>query len=136
MSSANTLRIESPLVNLSGDAPERPRERIVAAARDLFYRHGIRAVGVDAIAEAAATNKMTLYRHFPSKDALIAAYLESVAQDAEGCWNATAQEHTGDPMGHLNAWLAEVGMFKLSDRGCAFANAAAELAETDHPGRR
>ena len=52
-----------------------PRERILAAARDLFYRHGIRAVGVEAIAEAAATNKMTLYRHFGSKDELIAAYV-------------------------------------------------------------
>jgi AcrR family transcriptional regulator len=41
-----------------------PRERIIAAARDLFYRQGIRAVGVDAIAEAAGTNNMTLYRHF------------------------------------------------------------------------
>ncbi len=45
-----------------------PRDRILAAAADLFYRHGIRAVGVEAIAEAARTNKMTLYRHFPSKD--------------------------------------------------------------------
>ena len=45
-----------------------PRERIIAVAADLFYRHGIRAVGVEAIAEAAGTNKMTLYRHFVSKD--------------------------------------------------------------------
>ena len=44
-----------------------PRERILAAARELFYRRGIHAVGVDAIAEAAGTNKMTLYRHFASK---------------------------------------------------------------------
>ena len=43
-----------------------PRERILAVAADLFYRHGIRAVGVEAIAEAAGTNKMTLYRHFAS----------------------------------------------------------------------
>ena len=45
-----------------------PRERILAAASDLFYRQGIRAVSVEAIAEAAGTNKMTLYRHFESKD--------------------------------------------------------------------
>jgi AcrR family transcriptional regulator len=50
-----------------------PRARILAVAGDLFYRHGIRAVGVDAIAEAAGTNKMTLYRHFGSKDDLVAA---------------------------------------------------------------
>src|SRR2546428_8455871 len=45
-----------------------PPARILAVAGELFYRHGIRAVGVDAIAEAASTNKMTLYRHFTSKD--------------------------------------------------------------------
>ena len=44
----------------------------MAAASDLFYRHGVRAVGVEAIAEAAGTNKMTLYRHFDSKDELVA----------------------------------------------------------------
>ena len=51
-----------------------PRQRLLAAATELFYRHGIRAVGVDAIAEAAGTNKMTLYRHFSSKDELVAEY--------------------------------------------------------------
>jgi AcrR family transcriptional regulator len=52
-----------------------PRERILSAASGLFYRHGIRAVGVEAIAEEAKTNKMTLYRHFTSKDELVAQYL-------------------------------------------------------------
>ena len=56
-----------------------PRERILAAASDLFYRLGIRAVGVEAIAEAAGTNKMTLYRHFDSKDELVAEYLRCLA---------------------------------------------------------
>jgi AcrR family transcriptional regulator len=49
-----------------------PRQRILAVARDLFYERGVRAVGVDEIAEAAGTNKMTLYRHFASKDLLVA----------------------------------------------------------------
>ena len=57
-----------------------PRERILAVAAELFYRHGIRAVGVDAIAEAAGTNKMTLYRHFASKDELVAEYLRQSRQ--------------------------------------------------------
>ena len=62
-----------------------PRERILAVARELFYRRGIHAVGVDAIAEAAGTNKMTLYRHFASKDALVAACLrEFVRRDKLG----------------------------------------------------
>ena len=56
-------------------AASRPRERIVRSAQDLFHRRGIRGVGADAIAEAAGTNKMTLYRHFGSKDDLIIEYL-------------------------------------------------------------
>ena len=61
-----------------------PRERILAAAGELFYRNGIRAVGVDAIAEAAGTNKMTLYRHFTSKDELVAEYLRQAAKGESG----------------------------------------------------
>src|SRR5207247_3853188 len=51
-------------------------ERILAAADRLFYAKGIRAVGVDAVAAAAGVSKRTLYNHYPSKDALIAAYLQ------------------------------------------------------------
>ena len=63
-----------------------PRSRILAVAGELFYRHGIRAVGVEAIAEAAGTNKMTLYRHFASKDELVAEYLRESAKAADECW--------------------------------------------------
>ena len=61
-----------------------PRERIVKAARDLFYARGVRAVGVDAIAEAAGSNKTTLYRHFDSKDELVAECLRVFAKQAGG----------------------------------------------------
>ena len=65
--------------------PVPPRERILAVARELFYRRGIHAVGVDSIAEAAGTNKMTLYRHFASKDELVAACLrETRGRDRRG----------------------------------------------------
>jgi AcrR family transcriptional regulator len=67
-------------------APARPHERILAAARDLFHGNGIRGVGVDTTAEAAGTNKMTLYRHFDSKADLIVAYLRGVASDVETMW--------------------------------------------------
>ena len=70
-----------------------PRERILAAARELFYRRGIHAVGVDAIAEAAGTNKMTLYRHFTSKDVLIAACLSELTQEFDAAWDALAAAH-------------------------------------------
>src|SRR5437016_12018415 len=82
-----------------------PRSRILAAAGELFYRHGIRAVGVDAIAEAAGTNKMTLYRHFPSKDDLVAEYLREKAKRVEAFWERLEDEHPGDPVAQLHAWV-------------------------------
>jgi AcrR family transcriptional regulator len=112
--------------------------RILAVAGDLFYRHGIRAVGVEAIAEAAGTNKMTLYRHFASKDELVAEYLRQTAKAADACWDRFAQAHPGDPLEQIRAWLAEMAEHVAStdERGCALANAAVELPEKDHPARR
>ncbi|MBA3855212.1 MAG: hypothetical protein C0503_12420, partial [Gemmatimonas sp.] len=86
-----------------------PRERILAAARELFYRHGIRAVGVEAVAEAAGTNKMTLYRHFASKDALIAECMRQFAKEVEAGWETLAAAHPDDPRAQLNAWVQRVG---------------------------
>jgi len=122
----------------AADGPAPPRERLLAVARDLFYRHGIHAVGVDAIAEAAGTNKMTLYRHFESKDALIAACLAELVTEFEIGWDKNAAAHPGDPLGQLRQWLRHVGEFKLNEaqRGCAFLNAAAELPDKNHPARR
>jgi len=115
-----------------------PRERILAVAADLFYRHGIRAVGVDAIAEAAGTNKMTLYRHFASKDELVAEYLRHLAEKAGAAWDRRAAQHPGDPCAQLRGWLEDVAAQLASgdQRGCALANAAVELPEKDHPARR
>jgi AcrR family transcriptional regulator len=115
----------------------RPRERILCAARDLFHRHGIRGVGVDTIAEAAGTNKMTLYRHFDSKDDLIVAYLRGVALEADTMWQDIAREHPGDMMAQLRSWLARAAECVSADgRGCDLANAAVELTEDGHPARR
>jgi len=115
-----------------------PRERILAASRDLFYRHGIRAVGVDAIAEAAATNKMTLYRHFGSKDELVAAYITELARDGDALWESLSLAYPGDPHAQLEGWVRHVeNIFHgRIDRGCAIANAAVELRDTDHPARQ
>ena len=130
----------SPSIDVSAEKTERipPRARILAVARELFYRDGIRAVGVDAIAEAAGTNKMTLYRHFGSKDDLVAAYLRHVAEEADGCWAKLEQAHPGDPRAQLRAWLEEMAehVANADQRGCPLANAAIELPEKDHPARR
>ena len=127
----------SPVVDRQGTSPP-PRERILTAARELFYRRGIHAVGVDAIAEAAGTNKMTLYRHFASKDVLVAACLFELTREFDVAWDAIAAAHAGDPEGQLIAWLRHVSDFKEyeAERGCALANAAIELPDKDHPARR
>jgi AcrR family transcriptional regulator len=117
-------------------APRKPRERIVSTARDLFRRHGIRGIGVDAIAEEAGTNKMTLYRHFASKDDLVVACLRDVAGDVEAIWNGFEADHPGDPLAQLHDWIRCGAECAVGDgRGCDMANAAVELAGSDHPAR-
>jgi AcrR family transcriptional regulator len=125
-------------VSLGNNERIPPRERLLAVAADLFYRHGIRAVGVEAIAEAAGTNKMTLYRHFPSKDELVAEYLRQAAREANHCWHAYERSHPGDPLAQIRAWLAEMAdhLANTGERGCALANAAVELPDKAHPARR
>ena len=115
-----------------------PRERILAAASELFYRHGIRAVGVDAVAEAAETNKMTLYRHFSSKDELVAEYLQRLAEKAKASWDRLEADYPREPSAQLRAWLKNMAAHVASgdERGCALANAAVELPEKNHPARQ
>jgi len=121
---------------VSGDGcAQKPRERIVETAQDLFHRHGIRGVGVDAIAEAAGTNKMTLYRHFGSKDDLVIEYLNCKARKSDETWARIQTAHPQDPAGQLYAFVDEAARFIAEDkRGCDLANAAVELTEEGHPG--
>jgi len=128
----------SSSVSFGKDKTIPPRERILAVAADLFYRHGIKPVGVEAIAEAAGTNKMTLYRHFASKDELVAEYLLRLAKEGDTLWDRLEAKYPGDCRSQLRAWLNEMAKHVGAgdDRGCALANAAIELAEKDHPARR
>src|ERR1700693_1290012 len=102
-----------------------PRDRILTAARELFYRHGLHAVGVDAIAEAAGTNKTTLYRHFESKDELVAECLRELTRDFDLAWADIQGKHAGEPKQQLLALLRVSAEFKVGpdQRGCAFCNA-------------
>jgi AcrR family transcriptional regulator len=115
-------------LSVTRDKDERipPRERILAAAGDLFYRHGIRAVGVEAIAESAGTNKMTLYRHFSSKDELVAEYLRQSAKAADACWDQLAQLHPGDEFAQLGSWFRQMAdhVADCDQRGCALKRPA------------
>src|ERR1041384_8196421 len=121
-------------VSASANLELPPRERILAAAADLFYRQGIRAVGVEAIAEAAGTNKMTLYRHFESKDALVAEYLRRAAGEADAHCAEFEARHPADPRAQLVGWLGDVAdaIASTEDRGCPLANAAIELPDKRH----
>src|ERR1043166_3177516 len=127
-------------IGVTSDQIERipPRARILAVAGELFYRHGIRAVGVDAIAEAAGTNKMTLYRHFASKDELVAEYLRQSAKKADAAWDKLEAAHPGDALAQLRAWLARVAehLANPDERGCALVNAAVEPPRGDPPPAR
>lgn len=115
----------------------RPRERILEAAKELFYSRGIRCVSVDEIAAAAQTNKMTLYRHFESKDRLVAEYLKSLNDWAIARDEEARRAHPGDGLAQLRALIARVGndLCTVGLRGCPMANAAVEFPEKDHPAR-
>src|SRR5581483_12272883 len=90
-----------------------PRERILRAARELFYRDGIGAVSVEAIATSAGTNKMTLYRHFSSKDELVAAYLSELAGEGEALWEAASAAHPGQADAQLRYLLKHVAQLRV-----------------------
>ena len=104
-----------------------PGERILAAADKLFYLHGIRAVGVDAVAEEAGVSKRTLYNHYPTKDDLIAAYLVGRFKHIAPS-DAPAREQILGYFEHLEREFARSGF-----RGCAYVNAVCELSDPKHP---
>ncbi|WP_095091861.1 TetR/AcrR family transcriptional regulator [Mesorhizobium sophorae] len=115
----------------------RPRDRILETAQDMFHKHGIKGVGIDAITEAAGTNKMTLYRHFDSKDDLIIQCLRATACKAGAIWEKFEIQHPGDKLAQLHAWVRMAADCLTADgRGCDMANAAIELTDADHPARR
>jgi AcrR family transcriptional regulator len=111
------------------------RDRILETAATLFYAQGYRAVGIDTIIKASGVAKMTLYKHFPSKDDLIAAYL---TRANAGFWtwlDGIAAQHP-DPRAQLEATFDGVAKLASSAQclGCAFAQAAGEFPDADHPG--
>ena len=103
-------------------------------ACELFRKHGIRGIGVDAIAEAAETNKMTLYRHFGSKDDLVCETLRFKSEKASSFWDELETNSPGDPLAQLHEWVKARGQCLADEQyGCDMANAAVELKEQGHP---
>jgi AcrR family transcriptional regulator len=115
----------------------RVRDRIFKTACGLFYRHGIRGVGVDMIASEAGTNKMSFYRAFHSKDELVAEYLRDQEREGWAWWDSIIAPHAGDPRAQVEALFDShvARTCQKSSRGCAMANAAAEISDPDHPAR-
>jgi AcrR family transcriptional regulator len=120
-------------------SPQRPRaaERILGVARKLFYSEGIRAVGVDEIVRKAGVTKPSLYRSFPSKDELAAAYLREYDKAFWQRFDAAVAAHPGDPRRQIIAFLEGVAhrAVKPAYRGCGMTNAAVEYPEPGHPAR-
>ncbi|MEV7590659.1 helix-turn-helix domain-containing protein [Streptomyces sp. NPDC089922] len=115
-----------------------PRERILDAAEELFLREGVRAVGVQAIAERAQTTKMALYRHFATKDALIEEWLRIVAAGYASAFDRIESEHPGDGRAQVLGvarFIAD-GLPDIARRGCPFVNSFAGLPDPGHPARR
>ena len=113
------------------------RQRILDTASEMFYREGVRAVGIDAIIARSGVAKMSLYRSFPSKDALVAAWLEDRNQFFWQRWERAEATHAGDPRGQLEAILDMVAVTASHPkwRGCPFLNTGTEFPEPDHPAR-
>jgi AcrR family transcriptional regulator len=113
------------------------RERLLAAASRLFYREGIKGVGVDRILEEAGVTRATMYRHFAGKEALVVAYLESEDATLRGYF-ADAEADGGTPTELLGRIIDTIALDITSyhTRGCPFVNAAAEFPDADSAVRR
>ena len=113
----------------------RVRDRIFASACELFYRHGIHGVGVDAIAAEAGSNKMSFYRSFASKDALVAEYLQQQENEYWTWWDAAVARFPNDPRRQVEALFEAQYEMAISSqsRGCALGNAAVEIADDEGP---
>jgi AcrR family transcriptional regulator len=114
-----------------------PKDQLFRTAAQLFYQQGYRATGVDTIAAESGIGKMTLYRHYPSKDDLIVAYL----RDSDSIFWSGFEQITADaptPREKLLAFFESLQGYVLSDAcyGCPFLNAAAEYPDPDHPAHR
>lgn len=111
------------------------RDHLIDTAVELFYEHGFHATGIDKLLEKAGVAKMTLYKHFKSKDELILAALRRRDETFRNWFMRRVESLAGDPRGRLGVmfevleeWFAQPGY-----NGCMFINAAAEFSDCSHP---
>jgi AcrR family transcriptional regulator len=137
MNRAKTTQVAVKEEIISPAPKSRVRDRIMKTACDLFYHHGIHAVGVDTIATEAGTNKMSFYRNFASKDELVAEYLRNEEREGLLWWDETIAAHAGNPRLQVESLFDMLVQNNCEEgsRGCALANAAVEITEPKHPAR-
>ena len=113
------------------------KDKLFQTAARLFYQHGYRAIGVDTIATDSGIGKMTLYRHFPSKDDLIVAFLRQSDQDFWGYFEQNVDD-ASTARGKLLAFFASLQDYVVSPDcyGCPFLNVATEFPEADYVGHQ
>jgi AcrR family transcriptional regulator len=118
--------------------PSAARARILQTADRLFYGEGIRAVGVDRVIAEAQVTRATFYRHFPSKDDLVVAYLTARSQREQDVIESARAALPNDPRGVLRVIVADLleQSREPGFRGGAYINAAAEYPDPKHPVRQ
>ncbi|MGS0683968.1 TetR/AcrR family transcriptional regulator [Nakamurella sp. GG22] len=136
------ISTKTAVTSTPGEVPSAPhtsaaRARILAAATRLFYSTGIRAVGVDRIIAESDVARMTFFRHFPTKDHLVTAFLESQAEAGRTELRRAREASENGPRAVLAAVAAGAMTEPATDgfRGCEFINTAAEFCDPGHPAR-
>jgi AcrR family transcriptional regulator len=120
------------------DGPDKSaRDRILETATELFYREGIRAVGIDTIIARSGVAKMSLYRNFASKDDLVVAFLQYRDGIYWQWWDHVMAAHPGDAARQIGDLFASLARRVSSPayRGCPFINTSTEFPDPDHPAR-
>ncbi|WP_027006777.1 TetR/AcrR family transcriptional regulator [Conexibacter woesei] len=117
------------------ETEQKPRERLLSTARELFYGEGIHTVPVDRLVTEAGVTRATFYRHFPTKEHLVEAYLRATDADLRAAVDAAVAG--SDPQASLAALLDLIGHTTNTPgfRGCHFINAAAEYPDPEDPVR-
>ena len=125
-------------VDLPAERPVRAADRIRASARELFYREGIRAVGVDEVVDRAGVTKPSLYRSFASNDDLAAAYMRDYELDFWEKFEKPGGQSYSDACEHVLAYIRWLSARALSKgyRGCGLSNATVEYPSRDNPARQ
>jgi AcrR family transcriptional regulator len=120
-----------------GPARASARDRLLAAASQLFHENGVQATGVDSIVAEAGVAKATFYRHFPSKDDLVVAWL----RDGRTRWldriRSEIEASAADADRRIPLFFEAVADWLEADgyRGCPYLNSDAEITESGHPAR-